>query len=293
MSSTDSDRRVPQRSSSSRERGSNRDRSDRNRDRFDRFDRSEGREANQVTKRSFSRESQERGGRGGDGRASTESVRRVASMTDSRDRGSRDRGSRDRGSRDRGSRDKGSDFVPVKRESAPTPPPSLPKPALTEEEVEKKSHAIIEEYLHINDVKEALQCVVELNSTSLLYVFVRNGLESTLERSTIAREHMGLLLHQLVKAGTLPTQQYYKGLLEILEVAEDMAIDIPHIWLYLAELITPMLHEGGIPMGQLFREISKPLVPLGKAGVLLVQSLKLLCKEKVTEHTRFITLCCT
>lgn len=40
---------------------------------------------------------------------------------------------------------------------------------------------------------------------------------------------------------------------EILEVADDMAIDIPHIWLYLAELITPMLHEGGIPMGELFR----------------------------------------
>lgn len=40
---------------------------------------------------------------------------------------------------------------------------------------------------------------------------------------------------------------------ETLEAAEDTAIDIPHIWLYLAELITPMLHEGGIPMGQLFR----------------------------------------
>lgn len=40
---------------------------------------------------------------------------------------------------------------------------------------------------------------------------------------------------------------------EILEVAEDMAIDIPHMWIYLAELITPMLHEGGIPMGELFR----------------------------------------
>ncbi|XP_023141515.2 eukaryotic translation initiation factor 4 gamma 1a isoform X2 [Amphiprion ocellaris] len=289
LSSTDSDRRVPQRSSSSRERGGDRDRSDRDRDRFDRFDRSEGREGNQITKRSFSRESQERGGRGGDSRASNEPVRRVASMTDDRDRGSRDRGSRDRGSRDRGSRDRGSrdrgsrDRGPskdltVKRESAPTPPPSLPKPSMSEEEVEKKSNAIIEEYLHINDLKEALQCVAELNSASLLYVFVRNGLESTLERSTIAREHMGLLLHQLTKAGTLPTQQYYKGLQEILEVAEDMAIDIPHIWLYLAELITPMLHEGGIPMGQLFREISKPLVPLGKAGVLLAQILTLLCK---------------
>lgn len=39
----------------------------------------------------------------------------------------------------------------------------------------------------------------------------------------------------------------------ILEVAEDMEIDIPHIWVYLAELITPILHEGGLPMGQLFR----------------------------------------
>lgn len=121
---------------------------------------------------------------------------------------------------------------PVKRESAPTPPP--PKPALTEEEVEKKAKAIIEEYLHINDSKvplesfssrgsgltgccsllptqEALQCVTELNSASLLFVFVRCGVESTLERSTLAREHMGRLLHNLVKDGILATQQYYRG----------------------------------------------------------------------------------
>ncbi|KAK5889046.1 hypothetical protein CesoFtcFv8_015084 [Champsocephalus esox] len=203
----------------------------------------------------------------------------------SRDRGSRDRGSRDRGSRDRGSRDRGSEDrapskeLPVKRESAPTPPPTISKPALSEDELQKKSNAIIEEYLHINDLKEALQCVTELGCSSLLYVFVRSGVESTLERSTIARQHMGMLLQQLIKAGALPAEQYYKGLEETLEIAEDMAIDIPHIWLYLAELITPVLHEGGIPMGQLFREISKPLVPLGQAGVLLIQILKLLCKE--------------
>lgn len=59
--------------------------------------------------------------------------------------------------------------------------------------------------------QEALQCVQEMNSTQLLFVFVRSGLESTLERSTIAREHMGLLLHQLIKTGILPTQHYYKG----------------------------------------------------------------------------------
>uniref|UniRef100_A0A9J8ACG5 Eukaryotic translation initiation factor 4 gamma 1 n=1 Tax=Cyprinus carpio carpio TaxID=630221 RepID=A0A9J8ACG5_CYPCA len=249
-SNIDSDRRLPQRSSSSRERS---DRFDRVGDRYDRRDDrgSDRMDRNRpaVGKRSFSREKEERS-REREQRPA-EMLRRVSSVTDERER--------------------------AKRETVPTPPPASSKPALTEEELEKKSTAIIEEYLHINDMKEALQCISQLSCSSLS-VFVRTGIESTLERSTIAREHMGLLFHQLLKTHTLSTQQYYKGLLEVLEVAEDMEIDIPHIWLYLAELICPMLQEGGIPMGPLFREVSKPLVPLGKAGVLLVEILRLLCK---------------
>lgn len=43
----------------------------------------------------------------------------------------------------------------MKREAAatPPPPPTPAKPALNEEELTKKSIAIIEEYLHINDMK--------------------------------------------------------------------------------------------------------------------------------------------
>lgn len=48
-------------------------------------------------------------------------------------------------------------FLAVKRESAPTPPPSLPKSTMTEEEMEKKANAITEEYLHINDLKVQTQ----------------------------------------------------------------------------------------------------------------------------------------
>ncbi|KAI4798530.1 hypothetical protein KUCAC02_021985 [Chaenocephalus aceratus] len=257
----DSDRRVPQRNSSSRERGDRFDRSGRGNDRFDRRD-DRDRNRLQVTKRSFSRENE--GSREREQRGSADPVRRVASMTD------------DRGSRERA---RSKEDVTREKTDTPPPPPASTKPTLTEEELTKKSTAIIEEYLHLNDMKEALQCVHEMSSTQLLFLFVQTGLESTLERSTIARERMGLLLQQLIKTGTLPKQQYYNGLQEILEVAEDMAIDIPHIWLYLAELISPMLHEGGIPMGELFREISKPLIPLGQAGVLLVQILNLLCKE--------------
>ncbi|KAK2822412.1 hypothetical protein Q5P01_022477 [Channa striata] len=252
VSSTDSDRKVLQ-SPYSWEHSGTRERSDPcHRIIEDRFSRST---RNKITKKNFSRESQEHNWRGGDNCGPTEPVPSFTSITDDRDRGSWNRGSRDQISQDR----------------FPSKDPT--------EAMEKKINIIIEEYLHINNLKEALQCVAELNSPSLLFLLVRNGVESTLERSTIARERMGLLLHQLIKAGSLPTQQYYKGLKEILEVTEDMVIDIPHIWLYLAELITPMLHEGGIPMGQLFREILKPLVPPGKVGLLLVHILKLLCKE--------------
>ncbi|NWZ20474.1 IF4G1 factor, partial [Asarcornis scutulata] len=252
-------RRVVQRSSSSRDRsekagdrGDRESRSEKSGDRLERPERGE-RNRSALTKRSFSKETEDRS-REREKQGGPEAVRKAASMTEERDR----------------SRE------PVKQE--PAAPAASPKPTLSEEELEKKSKAIIEEYLHINDMKEALQCVQELGSPSLLYVFVRNGIESTLERSTISREHMGVLLCHLVKAGTLSKEQYYKGLREILEIAEDMEIDIPHIWLYLAELITPILQEEGIPMEELFREITKPLVPIGKATTLLVEVLGLLCK---------------
>ncbi|KAM8953607.1 eukaryotic translation initiation factor 4 gamma 1 isoform 2-T2 [Pelodytes ibericus] len=256
-------RRPVQRGSSSRDR-SDKDRGDRF-DRMERFDKGDlferpdrsDRARALVTKRSYSKETEDRS-REREGQFPQEAIRKVASMIEPRDRSKES----------------------IKRElPVPAPVVSSAKPALSEDELERKAKAILEEYLHLNDMKEALQCVQELNSPTLLFIFVRNGIESTLERSTIARERMGLLLCQLVKAGTLSREQYYQGVLEVLEVADDMAIDIPHIWLYLSEIITPVLLEGGIPMGDLFRELTKPLVPIGRADVLLTEILGLQCKE--------------
>ncbi|XP_027524550.1 eukaryotic translation initiation factor 4 gamma 3 isoform X7 [Corapipo altera] len=166
---------------------------------------------------------------------------------------------------------------PAKPEAPPAPVQE--KPSLSEEEIERKCKSIIDEFLHINDFKEAMQCVEELSTQNLLPVFVRVGVESTLERSQITRDHMGQLLHQLVQSGKLSKQDFFKGFSETLEMADDMAIDIPHIWLYLAELVTPMLKEGGISMRELIQEFSKPLLPVGRAGVLLAEILHLLCKQ--------------
>uniref|UniRef100_A0A2K6EF50 Eukaryotic translation initiation factor 4 gamma 3 n=1 Tax=Propithecus coquereli TaxID=379532 RepID=A0A2K6EF50_PROCO len=140
---------------------------------------------------------------------------------------------------------------------------------------EQQSKTVPKNIVNLN-MLEAMQCVEELNAQGLLHVFVRVGVESTLERSQITRDHMGQLLYQLVFSETL-------------ELADDMAIDIPHIWLYLAELVTPMLKEGGLTMRELtiylitapvfYREFSKPLLPVGRAGVLLSEILHLLCKQ--------------
>ncbi|XP_031463830.1 eukaryotic translation initiation factor 4 gamma 3 isoform X3 [Phasianus colchicus] len=159
------------------------------------------------------------------------------------------------------------------------PAPVQEKSSLSEEEIERKCKSIVDEFLHINDFKEAMQCVEELSAQSLLPVFVQVGVESTLERSQITRDHMGQLLHQLVQSGKLSKQDFFKGFSDTLEMADDMAIDIPHIWLYLAELVTPMLKEGGISMRELIQEFSKPLLPVGRAGVLLAEILHLLCKQ--------------
>ncbi|XP_075577748.1 eukaryotic translation initiation factor 4 gamma 3 isoform X7 [Pelecanus crispus] len=165
------------------------------------------------------------------------------------------------------------------------PAPAQEKPSLSEEEIERKCKSIIDEFLHINDFKEAMQCVEELSAQNLLPVFVRVGVESTLERSQITRDHMGQLLHQLVQSGKLSKQDFFKGFSDTLEMADDMAIDIPHIWLYLAELVTPMLKEGGISMRELIQEFSKPLLPVGRAGVLLAEILHLLCKQMKLDFT--------
>ncbi|XP_018430227.1 PREDICTED: eukaryotic translation initiation factor 4 gamma 3 [Nanorana parkeri] len=154
------------------------------------------------------------------------------------------------------------------------------KSPVSEEEVERKSKAIIDEFLHINDYKEAMQCVEELGAQGALSVFVRVGVESTLERSQITRDHMGQLLHHLVQSGKLSKRDFFTGFSETLELAEDMAIDIPHIWLYLAELVTPMSKEGGISLKELITEFNKVLLPVGRGGgVLLAEILHLLCKQ--------------
>ncbi|KAB1266896.1 Eukaryotic translation initiation factor 4 gamma 1 [Camelus dromedarius] len=167
------------------DRGDCLERSERGGDRGDRLDRAR----TPATKRSFSKEVEEWSR---EPPSRPEGLCKAASLMEDRGRG-------------RGA---------VKQEAA-LPQVSSLKAKLSEEELQKKSRAIIEEHLHLSDMKEAVQC-------------------------------------------------YCQGLYEILELAEDVEIGILHEWLYLAELVTPILQDkilgllcrsmGPKKVGMLWRE---------------------------------------
>ncbi|XP_041377348.1 eukaryotic translation initiation factor 4 gamma 1-like [Gigantopelta aegis] len=142
----------------------------------------------------------------------------------------------------------------------------------TVDEMELKTRAIIDEYLHIQDKKEAVLCVTELRCPSMIHVFVQTAINHVLERSKPARRQTGAFLHDLIRQNLISVDTYLKGLTEILQFAEDKEIDIPKIWKYLGELIGPMIQDGSVPLSFL-QQACKPLIENNKAGILVAEIL--------------------
>jgi len=149
----------------------------------------------------------------------------------------------------------------------PSKPPAVA--AQTPEEVERKTKAILDEYLSNHELEEAVLCVREIEPASI-HLFVYHIINNVLERTQKGRELVGNLLHDLVKKQVLTVDQYLQGLVDILEFAEDMEIDIPRIWKYMGEIIGPMVQDGSVPLDFL-RDAVKPVGR--KAGLLIAEVL--------------------
>lgn len=74
----------------------------------------------------------------------------------------------------------------------------------------------------------------------IFYFFIFSYMD-ILERSKTARLQTGLLFATLIKRGTLPLDDYCTGLDELLSQVDDLIIDIPKIWDYLAEILRKKL----------------------------------------------------
>ena len=72
---------------------------------------------------------------------------------------------------------------------------------------------------------------------------------------------------------------------EVLEFADDMAIDIPLIWKYLGELMGSMIQDKEQSIDYLGKALEGPVKEAGKAGVLLAEILKTAEKNIVSIET--------
>lgn len=73
---------------------------------------------------------------------------------------------------------------------------------------------------------------------------------------------------------------------EVLEFAEDMAIDIPKIYTYLGELISPMVEDGSIQLSFL-KTACEPLLRANKAGKLVSEVLHD-ASNRLVSHPMFL-----
>ena len=73
----------------------------------------------------------------------------------------------------------------------------------------------------------------------------------------------------------------------MLEVAEDIEIDVPKIWLYLAEIVVPVIEDGAVSLDVLTKAPTS-IMESGKGAQLLAEVLKL--SEKIMVSYRIISL---
>ncbi|XP_059178291.1 eukaryotic translation initiation factor 4 gamma 3-like isoform X2 [Physella acuta] len=130
---------------------------------------------------------------------------------------------------------------------------------LSREEMENKAKIILEEFLSVKDLEEAKLCLKELEGQTYLEVLVSSCINDVLEKSKKERDITGQFFHEMVKNNLIPCVTYFKGLSEILQFAEDMVIDIPMIWTYLAQLIVPVLIGGSVPWSDLIQVLQTSL----------------------------------
>ncbi|KRT79506.1 hypothetical protein AMK59_7397 [Oryctes borbonicus] len=162
----------------------------------------------------------------------------------------------------------------------PRPPPAEQISPEQLDQLERKIKNILEEYL--NDYYTVAECDEDIRTSlppSALPKLVSESYIFVLERSKTARLGTGGLFANLIKRFTLSIDNYCAGLEEVLGQADDLTIDIPKIWDYLAEIIAPIINENAVPLTRLHKSFDI-IIKQGHAPKLLDPLFKLVITEK-------------
>jgi len=135
--------------------------------------------------------------------------------------------------------------------AAVEPKPELPLNGRADESADnlaKMTEALLDEFLNVCDYNEAYQCISEKFHSDTMHIFVENVYNYALEKSEKARRTSGQFMSNLVRKKMLRPASYLKGMVAILEFAEDLIVDIPKFWDNIADLLVPALLDEMLPM---------------------------------------------
>merc|ERR1719458_2494100 len=133
----------------------------------------------------------------------------------------------------------------------PHPPLQAPSVPLngdanaSQEKVEKLAGPLLEEYLHIKDLDATIKEISEKFATNTIAWFVEAVLNSVIEKAAKARVASGGLIAAMLSRGLLGEGQFLSALDSLLQYAEDLLVDIPKFWDFLAEVVAPTLAPSG------------------------------------------------
>ncbi|KAH6934714.1 hypothetical protein HPB50_027425 [Hyalomma asiaticum] len=147
---------------------------------------------------------------------------------------------------------------------------------MDEDTLKNRTEALVDQFLCNSDLQDAVQNVVELASPGNVHQLVSTAIAHTLDRNPEARRLTGQLLKELLKRKVFSLDIFTKGLHEVLEYGEDMELDIPKVWEYVAELVSPLFLD--LLALQYLRDATEPLRPIGRAGRLAACVLAFLAK---------------
>ncbi|XP_063903275.1 eukaryotic translation initiation factor 4 gamma 1-like isoform X2 [Zophobas morio] len=151
---------------------------------------------------------------------------------------------------------------------------------MSEEQLERHVKNNLDEYLNDScTVEEYSQDTQATVPPAYLPRMVTDGYLHVLERSQTARLRTGMLFAKLIKIGTLPLEVYCKALEDVLNHVDELTIDIPMIWTYLAEILVHLICEEALSMHRLHQSCPV-IIKQGHGPKLLGTLFKLVVSKK-------------
>lgn len=143
---------------------------------------------------------------------------------------------------------------------------------LSAEAFEKKVKSILDEYVAMRDLDEAVACFADLATAHHHARIATQSLNVGLEKGDKERAAVASFLAGLHARGVVSTEDLAAPLQELLEVAEDLEIDIPRTLQYIAEMVAPSVASGAVPLVRIVASVQH-LAPSGKAATVVAQTL--------------------